>query len=105
MKPDDLKKIKTFKESFLMYERTKKETEERMREAMNADGTKRWTNEDIKEKLALIQTMQDDVKDKYLYLGGKIEELYDETTEKKTVAKKTPIKVKKATPKKITPKK
>lgn len=109
LKTEDLKKIKTFKESFFMYEKTKKETEERMREAMNADGSRRWTDEEVQDKLKLIQTMQDEVRDKYLYAGGHIEDLITESktttsnTENKT--KKTPLKVKKPTLKKtsVTP--
>ena len=103
LKTDDLKKIKTFKESFLMYEKTKKETEERMREAMNADGSKRWTDEEIQDKLKLIQTMQDEVRDKYLYAGGHIEDLVSETTTQvNKTTKKTTLKVKKPTLKKVT---
>ena len=99
-KNEDLKKLKTFKESFLMYERTKKETEERMREAMNPDGSKRWTEEDIEEKIGLIQTMQNEVRDKYLYTGGNIEDLTVLTPVNNETVKKNTLKVNKPTLKK-----
>ena len=109
MKPNDLKTIKTLKTSFLMYEKTKKETEERMREAMNPDGTKKWTKEDIKEKISLLQSMQDEIKEKYIYIGGNIEDLMDENndnTEQESVAsKKNTLKSNKTSLKKATIKK
>ena len=42
-----IKEMKMHKESYFMYEKTKKECYERMSEAMNPDGSKRWTQEDI----------------------------------------------------------
>lgn len=88
------KDIKTHRESYFMYERTKKETLEKMNEAMNPDGSKRWTKEDIKEKIGMIEKMQDDVKNKFLLAGGNPNDLIDYDTEtkalktKKTVTKK-----------------
>ena len=92
------KQIKTYKESYLMYERTKKETAERMSEAMNPDGSKRWTEEDIKNQLKKIQTAQNDIKEKYIMAGGDLSELENlkveikptkKIVEKKSVVKKT----------------
>ena len=70
-----VKEMKMHKESFFMYEKTKQECYERMLEAMNPDGSKRWTQEDIDEKIKMIQTMQDDVRNKYIYAGGNPEDL------------------------------
>lgn len=70
-----IKEMKMHKESYFMYEKTKKECYERMSEAMNPDGSKRWTQEDIDEKIKMIQTMQDDVKNKYIYAGGNPDDL------------------------------
>lgn len=85
MEKNQLKTIKTLKESFFMYEKTKKECYERMHEAMNPDGSKKWTDEEIQEKINNIQTMQDDVKEKFLYSGGDPSELV--VDEKKTEVK------------------
>ena len=70
-----IKEMKMHKESFFMYEKTKQECYERMLEAMNPDGSKRWTQEDIDEKIKMIQTMQDDVRNKYIYAGGNPDDL------------------------------
>lgn len=98
MEKNQLKTLKTLKESFFMYEKTKKECFERMHEAMNDDGSKRWTNEEIQEKVNNIQAMQDDVKEKYLYAGGNPEDLITQPQTSKTNAKKDVLK--KDTPKK-----
>lgn len=95
-----VKEMKMHKESFLMYEKTKKECYERMSEAMNPDGSKRWTQEDIDEKIKMIQTMQDDVRNKYIYAGGNPEDLIvsnkkdikTQTKKKISVSKKVNIK-------------
>ena len=95
-----IKEMKMHKESFLMYEKTKKECYERMSEAMNPDGSKRWTQEDIDEKIKMIQTMQDDVRNKYIYAGGNPEDLIvsnkkdikTQTKRKISVSKKANIK-------------
>lgn len=71
----NLKDIKVYKESYFMYEKTKRETIEKLSEAMNEDGSKRYTDEDIKNKVSQIQMMQDDVKQKFLISGGDINEL------------------------------
>jgi hypothetical protein len=67
---DNEKQMKMHKASYFMYEKTKKECIERMSEAMNPDGSKRWSQEEIDEKIKMIQTMQDDVKEKFLICGG-----------------------------------
>ena len=43
------KELKMLRESYMMYERTKKECYERMSEAMNPDGSKKYSQEEIKE--------------------------------------------------------
>lgn len=83
---DTEKQMKMHKASYFMYEKTKKECVERMSEAMNPDGSKRWSQEEIDEKLKMIQTMQDDVKEKFLICGGNPAELF--TQEKTTQVKK-----------------
>lgn len=95
IKKDDLKQIKMLKESFFMYEKTKSETSERMREAMNPDGSKKFTEEDINEKLNLIQIMQDEIKEKFLLSGGNLEDLNNNTKKTPTSKKVLVSKVKK----------
>lgn len=75
----DKKAVKMHKESFLMYEKTKKECKERLSEAMNPDGSKRYDQEYIDEKLKQIQDMQDEVKVKYMMAGGDPEDLVEST--------------------------
>ena len=96
---DNKKEIKTHKESYFMYERTKKETFEKMNEAMNPDGSKRWTNEDINEKLEMITRMQDDVKNKFLLAGGDIEDLKVDSKEVKPLKNKKIVSKKEKTEK------
>ena len=69
------KALKQLKSSFDMYETTKKETEKRMKDALNSDGTKKYTLSDIEEQLKLIEGAQEDVISQYLMLGGKEEDI------------------------------
>lgn len=96
----DKKAIKMHKESFFMYEKTKKECKERLSEAMNPDGSKRYDQEYIDEKLKQIQDMQDEVKVKYLMAGGNPDELVEQAkpAEKKTKTKTVELKTAKKTP-------
>ena len=95
MKKDKTKEIKMLRESYMMYERTKKECYERMSEAMNPDGSKKYSQEEINEKINLITQMQDDVKNKFLYAGGDIVSLEtingedNKSTKKKISVKKS----------------
>jgi hypothetical protein len=90
------KEINMHKTSYFMYEKTKAECIERMSEAMNPDGSKRWTKEEIDEKVKMIQMMQDDVKEKFLISGGNPNDLVVQADE--------PVKQKKLVTKKTTPK-
>ena len=85
----DLKKEREIhKQSYFMYEKTKKEVEERMYEAMNPDGSKKYNQEQINERLNMIQIMQDDIKEKFLYCNGDINELNNPIEKKETKRKK-----------------
>ena len=79
-----IKELKLLKSSYEMYEKSKKDTETRMKQKMNADGSPFYTPAQIKEKLDLIQGMEDDVIDQYKTLGGNIEELAKKRTPKQT---------------------
>lgn len=85
------KALRQLKSSYDMYEKTKKETEKRLKEKLNPDGTKQYTPEEIKKNLDLINTAQEDVVGQYLALGGNIEDL-----KKKTKKKITPTNVEKS---------
>lgn len=92
---ENIKQIKLHKENYLMYEKTKKEVVERMSEAMNDDGSKKYTQEQIDERIDLIQKMQDDVKQKFLISGGDLKDLENNNESKQIKSKtnkKTPIK-------------
>lgn len=78
-----LKDVKIYKESYFMYERTKKECFERLSESMNEDGSKKYSKEEIDEKIKQIQTMQDDVKEKFLLCGGNPNDLIIKINEEK----------------------
>lgn len=69
------KDLKMLKVSYDMYENTKKMTEKNMKEALNQDGTRKYSEDDIKAKLNLITTAQDEIVRDYVNLGGKEEDL------------------------------
>jgi hypothetical protein len=79
-----IKELKLLKSSYEMYEKSKKDTETKMKQKMKADGSPVYTPAQIKEKLDLIQGMEDDVVDQYKSLGGNMDEL----TKKKTTRAK-----------------
>lgn len=76
------KDLKMLKVSYDMYEDTKKATEKNMKEALNPDGTKKFTQDDINKKLELITTAQNDIVDEYLRNGGKEEDIRKKTRKK-----------------------
>lgn len=78
------KALKQLKCSYDMYEKTKKETEKRMREMLLPDGTKKYTEDDINKELALINEAENDVITQYKNLGGSEEDLKKKTRKKVT---------------------
>ena len=77
MSEKDIKKqLAIYKASYEMYERSKVDTEKRRKTAKDKNGERIYTDESLEETLKLMQTMQDDVKEKYIKLGGKEEDLY-----------------------------
>ena len=69
------KDLEMLKNSFLMYEETKKQTEKNMKTAVTKDGKKQYTQDDIEEELKLIETAEDEVIQKYVMLGGNADDL------------------------------
>lgn len=79
------KALKQLKCSYDMYETTKKQTERRMKDALNSDGTKKYSPEEIKEELNLITNAQDEVVGQYIQIGGKEEDIRKKTRKKTIV--------------------
>ena len=67
--------LKQLKVTYDMYEKTKKETEKKMKSATNPDGTKKYTKEDIDKEIALINSAEQDIIDQYKFYGGNVEDL------------------------------
>lgn len=82
-----IKELKLLKSSYEMYEKSKKDTETKMKQKLNADGSPYYSKEKIKEKLNLIQGMQDDIVEQYEMNGGNPEDLKKKRVTKKTTTK------------------
>lgn len=72
---DNLKDLEMLKNSFLMYEETKKQTEKNMKTSVNPDGKKKFSQEDIDEEMALIDEAENEIIQKYVMLGGDANDL------------------------------
>lgn len=70
-----IKELKLLKSTYEMYEKSKRDTETKMKQKMNPDGSPFYTKEKIEEKLKLIQGMQDDTVEQFVALGGNVEDL------------------------------
>jgi hypothetical protein len=79
------KNMKQLKVSYDMYEKTKKETETRMKNKLNPDGTKKYSQADIDKELKTIATAQDDIVEQYVSYGGKEEDIKKKTRKKTNV--------------------
>ena len=80
------KDLNLLKHSYLMYEQTKKESEKRMRQKLNENGDRMYSDADIARELETINIAEADIIQKYLNLGGTEEEL---KTAKRTPRKHT----------------
>ena len=67
--------LKVLKASYDMYERALKETEEVRKTAKTPDGQLKYSPESTESMLEMIRTMQQDIADKFLSLGGTEEQL------------------------------
>lgn len=82
---DEEKRLKTLsqlKTSYEMYENTKKQTEKRMKDALNADGTKKFTKQQIEDELNLLTEAQNDIVSQYIQHGGNEEDIKKKTKKK-----------------------
>ena len=76
--------LKILEASYDMYENTKKDVERKMRDELNQDGSKRYTEAAIQNKLEEIQNAQNDVIAQYEQTGGNVDELKKRTPKKKS---------------------
>lgn len=84
------KVLNQLKTSYDMYELTKKQTEKRLKEATNKDGTKKYTKEDIKREIDLIKEAQAGVVEQYKMYGGDETELLKKRTKSKNQTQSLP---------------
>lgn len=63
------------KNSYDMYEKTKEETEFVMKNRLDKNGNRKYSDSRLSDTMKLIQIMQDDIERKYAELGGDIKEL------------------------------
>ena len=70
-----LKRLATLRASYEMYERTKEDTKKRHKTAKDKHGNKMYNPSETKKNLELLETMQQDVYDEYVQLGGNPEDL------------------------------
>lgn len=83
---------KQLKASFDMWEKTIKEAIDSMKNARNGDNTKKYTEDEINKKIEMLTDGERDVIDKWLFLGGTLDELRGTNkskSEKPVVKKKT----------------
>ena len=89
------KQKKQLKASFDMWEKTINETIESMKNARKEDNTKKYTEDQIEDKVEMLRNGQQDVIDKWIFLGGTMDELRGSKkytkpiVKKKTTAEKT----------------
>lgn len=82
------KQKKQLKASFDMWEKTINETIESMKNARKEDKTKKYTEDQIEDKVEMLRNGQQDIIDKWTFLGGTLDELRGEKKSTKPVVKK-----------------
>lgn len=111
MDEKDIKKeMEIIETSNLMYEKTKQDARRDMKRILNEDGSRKFSDEAIEQKIALIEEAQKELFEKYEAFGGTVEELKAKTASKelgkkgKKSSKKTKVVENMDTPV-VTPKK
>lgn len=85
----DLEKQKRqLKASFDMWEKTINDTIDAMKNARLENNVKKYTEDQIEEKVEMLRNGQQDIIDKWIFLGGTIDELRGEKKSAKPVVKK-----------------
>lgn len=67
--------LEILRNSYEMYERSKKETKDVRKNKTDKNGARVYTDKSIEDTIDLMETAQQDIKEKYLELGGKEEDL------------------------------
>ena len=74
--PEEVKsELALLKNSYDMYEKSKEETEFVMKNSLDKNGNRKYSDSRLSDTMKLIQIMQDDIERKYAELGGDIKEL------------------------------
>ena len=84
---DKLNQLKVIKNSYDMYEKTKKDTVKRMKTATDENGNKKYPQEAIDTEIQTIETMQEELLGKYQMFGGDPEDLKKRKKTTKTSSK------------------
>lgn len=79
---DILKEMEIIETSNLMYEKTKENARVDMRRILNEDGSRKFSDEAIENKISLIEEAQKELFKKYEAFGGDVEELKRKTASK-----------------------
>ena len=86
------KALRQLKCTYEMYERTKKETEDKMKSALTPEGKKKYTEDEIKSELSLLVEAQNDIVESYIQCGGKAEDLLKiQNKKKKGISEKNEV--------------
>ena len=74
--PEEVKsELALLKNSYDMYEKSKEETEFVMKNRLDKNGNRKYSDSRLSDTMKLMQIMQDDIERKYVELGGNVEEL------------------------------
>lgn len=85
MDEKDIKKeMEIIETSNLMYEKTKQDARRDMKRILNEDGSRKFSDEAIEKKIALIEEAQRELFEKYEAFGGTVEELKAKTASKES---------------------
>ena len=80
-------RLETLKASYAMYEASKADTKKKHQEMKDKNGRRIYSDKQTKDTLKLMETMQQDIYDEYVQLGGDPEDLKKNT--KKGIDRKT----------------
>ena len=72
---DNLNQLKVIKTSYDMYEKSKKDKEQKMKTAVDENGNKKYPQEVIDAEVQLMEQMQEELIGKYQMFGGDPDEL------------------------------
>lgn len=79
---DRNKRLETLKASYVMYENSKTEAKQKHKDMKDKNGQRVYSEDSSKDTIKLMETMQQDVYDEYIQLGGDPEDLKKATVKK-----------------------